>query len=323
MKYMSDPVKSSEIEDVLSSIRRLVSEESRSGPEAEPKSQAVANDAATEAASDEETGQEALVLTPALRVHEGGREEASQVSHAQNDQRDEQPDESVDSDVVLDAVAETVLADAVEEPLSLDDDDFAVENEQHPVDAAQTDDLTEEIGQYVERSDVEPEGSVEPFEDEPSEQRAEPPETLEAKIAALETLIGKPDATWEPEEGDLRPDEHGTEQHTPDVLDWEDHQPAEDLEEVPHSDEESEASSTDTAEPIEAPVIEDAQEPTTDAGLLDDHDAHVIDEDMLRDMVCEIVRQELQGALGERITRNVRRLVRREIHRALASQELD
>ncbi|WP_306116466.1 MULTISPECIES: hypothetical protein [unclassified Roseovarius] len=49
----------------------------------------------------------------------------------------------------------------------------------------------------------------------------------------------------------------------------------------------------------------------------------MLDEESLRDMVSEIVRQELQGALGERITRNVRKLVRREIHRALASQELE
>lgn len=48
----------------------------------------------------------------------------------------------------------------------------------------------------------------------------------------------------------------------------------------------------------------------------------LIDEDMLRDLVADIVRQELQGALGERITRNVRKLVRREIQRALAAHEI-
>jgi hypothetical protein len=48
----------------------------------------------------------------------------------------------------------------------------------------------------------------------------------------------------------------------------------------------------------------------------------LLDEDMLRDLVAEIVREELQGALGERITRNVRKLVRREIQRALTSQEI-
>lgn len=51
-------------------------------------------------------------------------------------------------------------------------------------------------------------------------------------------------------------------------------------------------------------------------------DTALIDEEILRDMVAEIVRQELQGALGERITRNVRKLVRREIHRALSAQDL-
>lgn len=48
-----------------------------------------------------------------------------------------------------------------------------------------------------------------------------------------------------------------------------------------------------------------------------------LDEEKLREMVAEIVREELQGVLGERITRNVRKLVRREISRALAARELD
>jgi cell pole-organizing protein PopZ len=48
-----------------------------------------------------------------------------------------------------------------------------------------------------------------------------------------------------------------------------------------------------------------------------------IDEDRLRDLVAELVRQELQGVLGERITRNVRKLVRREIHRVLLSHEAE
>ncbi len=48
-----------------------------------------------------------------------------------------------------------------------------------------------------------------------------------------------------------------------------------------------------------------------------------VDENMLREIVADIVRSELQGALGERITRNVRKLVRREIHSALAARSLD
>jgi hypothetical protein len=52
-------------------------------------------------------------------------------------------------------------------------------------------------------------------------------------------------------------------------------------------------------------------------------DEAVLDEAALRDLVAEIVREELMGTLGERITRNVRKLVRREIHRALTSQDFD
>lgn len=52
-------------------------------------------------------------------------------------------------------------------------------------------------------------------------------------------------------------------------------------------------------------------------------DEALIDEESLRELVVEIVRQELQGALGQRITRNVRKLVRQEINRALTSRELD
>ncbi len=48
-----------------------------------------------------------------------------------------------------------------------------------------------------------------------------------------------------------------------------------------------------------------------------------LDEASLRDLVAEIVREELQGALGERITRNVRKLVRAEVARALASRQFD
>lgn len=49
----------------------------------------------------------------------------------------------------------------------------------------------------------------------------------------------------------------------------------------------------------------------------------VIDEAMLRELVAQIVRDELQGAVGERITHNVRRLIRREIARALTLQDFE
>lgn len=43
----------------------------------------------------------------------------------------------------------------------------------------------------------------------------------------------------------------------------------------------------------------------------------------LRDLVRDLIREELQGTLGERITRNVRKLVRAEIARAMSMRDLD
>ena len=43
----------------------------------------------------------------------------------------------------------------------------------------------------------------------------------------------------------------------------------------------------------------------------------IIDEGMLYQLVAHIVRQELQGELGEKITRNIRKLVRSEVAREL------
>lgn len=49
----------------------------------------------------------------------------------------------------------------------------------------------------------------------------------------------------------------------------------------------------------------------------------VLDEAALQDIVRQMIREELQGDLGERITRNVRKLVRAEINRALMARDLD
>lgn len=53
------------------------------------------------------------------------------------------------------------------------------------------------------------------------------------------------------------------------------------------------------------------------------HFATRIDEVALRAAVVRILREELAGEMGERITRNVRKLVRREINRVLVSRDLD
>ena len=46
------------------------------------------------------------------------------------------------------------------------------------------------------------------------------------------------------------------------------------------------------------------------------------DEAALRDVVRDVIREEFQGLFGERITRNVRKLVRAELNRALASRDM-
>lgn len=58
---------------------------------------------------------------------------------------------------------------------------------------------------------------------------------------------------------------------------------------------------------------EDLFDPLADSSL---------DIDVLRDLVSEIVRDELRGALGDKITRNLRAMIRREIERALEAQGL-
>ena len=72
-------------------------------------------------------------------------------------------------------------------------------------------------------------------------------------------------------------------------------------------------------------VFQDADpkaDPNPLAELTASNLAGQLDEEDLRDLVAEIVREELQGELGHKITRNVRKLVRREIHRALMSLDL-
>jgi hypothetical protein len=76
----------------------------------------------------------------------------------------------------------------------------------------------------------------------------------------------------------------------------------------------------DEAETGAADAAEDAEPSTMN---FSDDEASILDEETLRDLVSQMVREELQGELGDRITRNVRKLVRREIQRALASREFE
>ncbi|MBW4707693.1 hypothetical protein KX928_07830 [Roseobacter sp. YSTF-M11] len=128
-------------------------------------------------------------------------------------------------------------------------------------------------------------------------------EELTAKIAALETAIARTSDQWEPD-GDSRDAYSGTQSKG---MTWQD---SVDLDA--------------TGVPVEQTTDSQPSDKTEARAAVDAlTDEQILDEIALRDLVSEIVRSELQGALGERITRNVRKLVRREIHRALAAKELE
>ncbi|WGH78931.1 hypothetical protein [Jannaschia ovalis] len=80
-----------------------------------------------------------------------------------------------------------------------------------------------------------------------------------------------------------------------------------------------EPAAVETAAAQDAAPEEDGSE---DTDLSDLSDAMSGDE-ALRELIAEIVRQELAGELGERITRNVRKLVRRELRQMMNSEEFD
>ncbi|GHG91827.1 hypothetical protein [Pseudodonghicola xiamenensis] len=294
---MPNPVTNAQIEDVLSSIRRLVSEDSQSspGPDAGRNAAAVSQprgDAQAEALA---SGVDRLVLTPSLRIDEKASAPVAPVSGtmaeetmAGSGQPEVSPIESYEFE------AEPRAFDAVE-----DSDDAMLQASGHewmePIEEATTGDLTAALGRVgAHQPDVamsaDPEEEEAPFV-EPSFQSSRS-DSLSSKIAALEAAIGRTRDQWEPD-GDSADAYAGT---RGEAISWQDH--------VEGPRQQAGASAPQS----EAPTAEDEA---------------VMDEDALRELVAEIVRQELQGALGERITRNVRKLVRREIHRAMVSQDLE
>jgi|TARA_B110000908_G_scaffold159179_1_gene201094 hypothetical protein len=302
---MSESATNVEVEDVLSSIRRLVSDDKR-------PSVAVIS----------EPSNDRLVLTPALRV--AGSDEIS------DNETDHAPEIQAWSDFGAspdhkDALLDSELTDDIP---TLDDDEDMLLDPQTEADVDIHDDNNDEQKDHQNQevtAEVEPEPSmldsvVETSEPEIVEDvaTAEIPvaelledqseaaffakssATLGAKITALETVIGKTDDQWEPDDtGDS--DYSGTE--APAMI-WDDADPMETVD--------------DDAVPV-ADSVADFEPQDGFSQSVDD----ILDEEALRDIVSDIVREELQGALGEQITRNVRKLVRREIHRALTAQDLE
>lgn len=122
------------------------------------------------------------------------------------------------------------------------------------------------------------------------------PPSLEDKITKLERLIASTDQLWEPD--DEEQDEFAG-SHTA----------------IPQEA----LTAVVSAGSIETQVI--AQE--TVSSQIAAAAPVGIDETELRSMVSEMIRDELRGALGEKITKNIRKLVRREINSALLKQRIE
>ncbi len=100
-----------------------------------------------------------------------------------------------------------------------------------------------------------------------------------------------------------------------------------DVETVDADDAETEVQAIPDEDTAEITLPDDAESNEAVAADETETDEHSsiqhISEEALRLIVSELVRSELQGDLGDRITRNVRKLVRREIQLALANRDVE
>lgn len=300
---MSDPVSNAEIEDVLSSIRRLVSSDIRQGA------------SGREAPGTPQT--ERLVLSPALRVDPVP---ADRSAHAADMPPGSQPRATAQAAETGSGTAAMAAPDATASVIA-PDVPVADENAAHTAQGAR--DIRARVAEFeaviARREDQwEPDGtaadglansgiSAVPWDDPDPGDAADDDDTPRADAL----------------EGDIAPESRAGDEAEPQTSD----------KPMSHATTEDDAAKTDDGD---APDIAQAMGPSRAAGNAAPRDGTgsqdwrsvlgdepVLDEMALRDLVAEIVREELQGALGERITRNVRKLVRREIRRVMSSQDFD
>ncbi|HKL69191.1 hypothetical protein [Salibaculum sp.] len=333
---MSDPVKNVEIEDVLSSIRKLVSEgEQARARETEP-SQAGAGDAGHRAGQDpaesraaEEDRPAKLVLTPAQLVTQG---DDAFVGHSRDDEEaprqtaEAEAPEATEGDVVphlLDRpIGNFLRRDESEGPEPADSGrDVTQADASGPdQDGSETDSAVSETAQHEMTVAEQPAETPVGDSATPENRRS----ALEATIAELEASVGG--EGFEPDGSEAA--------NMAATLAW----PRSRRSRINFGAEAARTVQDAPEEVVSAAEDDPSNEDTTAEDLArgtgpdDPYDAsydeelsglEALDAAALRALVAEIVREELQGALGERITRNVRKLVRREIYRILSSQDFD
>jgi hypothetical protein len=353
---MADAAKSDEIEDVLSSIRRLVSEHHVPERAQAPKtSDLPPAKPATEAAPPQT---EALILTPALRVTDPEdpwvpitpRETLSEVEPAPEAElsRDDGADWAQQLWAEEDATAEPTATEdpqlqadqweAAAQPEALDEGEPApVEALDPPLDvteAADAGDAPETAPEdddfpQVPLSFIRSTSSVTEYEPEEGNQGLPDADLPSAMLDLAQSRA----ARQEEASDDAQQEDEATRQVRVEILRaTRDEPPAPELQGA-------QPSGPDTAPAADAPEEEptdflaaEAQPGPTPPDVEDlgqtpfsfpDEGDNFVDEAALRELIAEVVREELQGEMGVRITRNIRKLVRREIRLALAAQELE
>ena len=257
---MSGPLSSNEIEDVVSSVRRLVSAEAR------PRT--VSRD----------LGEDRLVLTPALRVVPEAASVSPLILTAPLTEDDSAPEPQA-STLILGPSHEVGAAPA---PL------FEAEWEEEIW--TEADPPLAELALGAEEAEVVTDAAPDVA-----------PEAVEAASPSVE------DAPWA-EVGDA----------------WlgEDAAP----EAVAGAAEAPAQTESQPAPPADRPAAGPGVLELTAAHMLTDGEGNpltVLDEEALQQIIRQLIREELKGVLGERITQSVRKLVRAEINRALAAHALD
>lgn len=380
---MSDPVTNVEIEDVLSSIRRLVSDgdkartvapaaaqpdhESDSDTPSDTDSSSAdwfKDDLVEEASGHTPTEDPApvtdrFVLTPAFLVNDNTapepKEGADEESHLEGEHHDdghnsdghhddtpedenegwaaapegEATEEDDHASGHLDEADDDQWSDMAEDDVDYDAgrDEGGAQWDVEAADAATDEDQRDNAG---DEAPLELTNMVFDAPDDTSDASAEATDRSElvATIAELEAAVSKDAHDFEPDGSET----------TGQTIAW----PGAIARQFADADEAEtvDGPAEDVSDPAPAAAIPEASVPfthretTTDAqdefddDLDEDLDGLMaqgttLDEDALRELVSQVVREELSGPLGERITRNVRKLVRREIYRILSSQEFD
>jgi hypothetical protein len=287
---MAEPMSSTEIEDVLSSIRRLVSEDMRPGNKPKPE---LAKPEAAKAATKTVVIQPAaaepadkLILTPALRVIEAAPTPAPMFVAT--------PRRSLYPEATATPAIETVVASL---GAAVDASEEIWEDELPEAAYAEAQDWSSFADETLD----------EIYSPEPEA------EGLNAEASNAETAV----PGWAQTEAEAEELEDPHARH-PEDADF-----ATDLEPDPIWVAAAEASVIAAlAEDARAPDPEFANDPEDASDDPYDDETMRFNEDVLRELVRDILREELAGTLGERITRNIRKLVRAEIARALAAQQL-